>query len=334
MAAPSNHWKLGLFVVAGLLLTLGTVVVIGARSMQEDVGVYVSFFDESVQGLEVGSPIKFRGVTIGSVGKIQVAPDRRHVEVESELGVDELTRLGLDIAKEKPLFGAPRRLVMAPDLRLQLASGGLTGVKFLQLDFFDVAQYPPPELPFKVPDNTIPTAPSMMKSLEDSLLLIANRLPEITDQVSSIAGEIDAVVRDINDRQIPERIVSTLDTMDGLLTITLGKVAQVDAKGLSRSGNRTLRSITGAADRLDGILAHIDEDDGLLTSVERASDAVGDTLRDAEGLGGQLVDTLESVQTSARSIRKLTEALEQDPEMLMKGRTPEKKQDSTPEKKQ
>lgn len=325
MAAPTNHWKLGLFVVAGLAMALAAVALLGARSMQREVALYVSYFDESVQGLEVGSPIKFRGVTIGTVGKIRVAPDHRHVEVESEIGLEELTRLGLDIGEKPRLFDAPRKLVMTADLRLQLASAGLTGVKFLQLDFFDARHYPPPRLPFQVPKNYIPSAPSMMKSLEDSILLIANRLPEITDQVSSIAGEIDVIVRDVSDRQIPERIVSTLDTMDGLLATTQKVIGQVDAKGLSRNGNRTLVSVNGAAGRLDEILARINQDDGLITSVERASDSVGDTLRDADGLGGQLVDTLESVQTSARSIRKLTEALEQDPEMLVKGRTPEKK---------
>ena len=87
MAAPTNHWKLGLFVVVGFVLALSTVAVLGARSLRKEVVQYVSYFDESVQGLEAGSPIKFRGVTIGTVGKIDVAPDHRHVEVTSELGV-------------------------------------------------------------------------------------------------------------------------------------------------------------------------------------------------------------------------------------------------------
>ncbi|MEO5730037.1 MAG: MlaD family protein, partial [Byssovorax sp.] len=89
MSAPTNHWKLGLFVVVGVVLTLTTVAVLGARSLRKEVSRYVSYFDESVQGLEVGSPIKFRGVTIGTVGKIDVAVDHRHVEVTSDLGVAE-----------------------------------------------------------------------------------------------------------------------------------------------------------------------------------------------------------------------------------------------------
>ena len=323
MAAPQNHWKLGLFVVAGLALALATVAVLGARSMQHEVGLYVSYFDESVQGLEVGSPIKFRGVTIGTVGKIDVAPDHRHVEVESELGVEQLARLGLDVGKQPARYGAARKLVMAADLRLQLASSGLTGVKFLQLDFFDVSANPPPELPFPVPKNYIPTTPSMMKNLEDSLTRMMNRLPEIAEQTASILGEIDVIVRDVRDRRLPEQLAATIDTVDDILAEAREKIAQVDARGLSRDAKRTLVGVTAAVGRLDGVLARVDRNDGLLSSVQRASDALGDTLRDADGLGGQLVDTLVSVQGSARSLRQFTEALEQDPDMLLKGRAPE-----------
>ena len=327
MAAPTNHWKLGLFVIAGLAMAMAVVVLLAARSMQRDVVLYTSYFDESVQGLEVGSPIKFRGVTIGTVSKIEVAPDHRHVEIESALGVDELTRLGLDIEEEPGLFNVvnPPKLEMAEDLRLQLASSGLTGVKFLQLDFFDVVAYPPPELPFQVPDNYIPTAPSTMKGLEDGVVRMMKRLPEITDQIALITGEIEGIVSDVRARQLPERVAATLDEVNGLLATVHGKIDQVDTRGISRDARRTLEGVIGAVGRLDGILARVNQDDGLLTSVQRGTDAIGDLLHGADGLGGQMVDTLGSVQAAVRSFRKFTEALEQDPDMLLKGRSPERK---------
>src|SRR5512132_158624 len=133
MSAPTNHWKLGLFVVVGVVLTLTTVAVLGARSLRKEVSRYVTYFDESVQGLEVGSPIKFRGVTIGTVGKIDVAVDHRHVEVTSDLGVAELNRLGLNMADATD--NSRKKLDVATDLRVQLASAGLTGVKLPPLDF-------------------------------------------------------------------------------------------------------------------------------------------------------------------------------------------------------
>lgn len=323
MAAPQNHWKLGLFVVAGLALTLAVVVVIGARSMQEEVALYESYFDESVQGLDVGSPIKFRGVTVGYVGKIDVAPDHRHVMVESELGVEALTRLGLDVVPGKVRFGAARKLVMSADLRLQLASSGLTGVKFLQLDFFDVALFPPPELPFPVPENTIPTAPSLMKNLEDTITSVMNSLPQITAQTSSILAEVDVIVREVREQRLPDRLAATIDTVDDLLAVAQQKLELVDTEGISQGAKRSLAGVSTALRSVDLILARVAREGGLLTGVERATGAVGDALRDTSGLGGQLVDTLVSVQATARSLRRFTDALEQDPDMLLKGRSPE-----------
>jgi paraquat-inducible protein B len=384
MAAPHNHWKLGLFVVIGLALALGTVAFLGARSMVKEVVAYVSYFDESVQGLEVGSPIKFRGVTIGYVANIQVAPDRRHVEVITELGVEELIRLGLDAGMKPALSEDPRRLKMAADLRLQLASSGLTGVKFLQLDFFDVDANPLPDLPFPVPDHYIPTVPSMLKNLDDSLTRMMNSLPEITERASSILGEVESMVRDLRDQQIPEHITATIETANTLLVTVQDKVGQLDteelsnggkrtlaaaddlfaviqkkleqldAEGLSHSALQTLRSVddflatareavrkldtaglsrgaarvladaSNALGQLGSFLSSAGRDGGLLASIEGTSNAIGDMVRDADGLGEQLVDTLAAVQASLRSIRRLTDALELDPDMLLKGRNSER----------
>jgi len=324
MTIERQHWKLGFFVLAGLAIALIAIVTIGVRSMHKDVGLYVSYFDESVQGLEVGAPIKFRGVRIGMVEQIVVAPDHRHVEVESAIEIDALVRLGLDIAKEPRRFGAIPKLQMSKDLRLQLASAGLTGVKFLQLDFFDVRAFPPPDLPFKVPENYIPTASSMMKNLEDSIILIANRLPEITDLVAAIASDVDMIISDLNNQQIPQQISTTLENMNQLIETTEKVIRQVDAKKLSKNANQALGSVAGAARQLDGVLVRINKDDGLITGLDQAGNAVEETLRGGDGLGGEMIETLESVQSLSRSLRKLSEAIDQDADMLLKGRSPER----------
>ena len=95
MSAPTNHWKLGAFVVGSVLIGLTAAALLTAQTMQIVTVTYTSYFDESVTGLEVGSPVRFRGVTIGNVSAIDVAPDRRHVEVTYALGVKVLKRLGL-----------------------------------------------------------------------------------------------------------------------------------------------------------------------------------------------------------------------------------------------
>lgn len=320
MSAPTNHWKLGLFVVVGVVLTLTTVAVLGARSLRKEVSRYVSYFDESVQGLEAGSPIKFRGVTIGTVGKIDIAQDHRHVEVTSELGVAELNRLGLNITTGPINDTTRKKLDVATDLRVQLASAGLTGVKFLQLDFFVVADNPPPVLTFPVPENYIPAAASTMKNIEDSLVRTMNRLPEIADQMSAILVKVDTVLADVHDKRIPEQMTMTLTNTNNLILDARKKLDGVKADKISDGAEKTLVGLNETVTRMNRMLASIDGDKGLLVSLGHASDAIGDTAHNADGVGADLQDTLKSVQDAAKSIHKLADALEKEPDMLVKGR--------------
>ncbi len=320
MSAPTNHWKLGLFVVVGFAMTLGAVGWLGACSMRKKADNYVSYFDESVQGLEVGSPIKFRGVTIGTVGKIDIADDHRMVEVTSALGTEELTRLGLNEAIGPTAPGAPKKLEQGLGLRVQLASSGLTGVKFLLLDFFTVADNPEPVLPFPVPDRYIPAVPSTMKNIEDSLVRVVQRLPDIVDQLGAVLDKLDFVIGGLRDEDLPQKLVALLEGASAVVGEAQQKIAGVDAGRLSRDASRTLRSLGDAVKQMNALLFRMDGDKGLVASATRASDALGDTARGADGIGGQMENTLSAVEKAAKSIQKLANALEKDPDMLLKGR--------------
>ena len=106
----------------------------GAARFRKDTSRYHSYFNESVQGLELGAPVKFRGVTIGHVSGIEIAPDHRMVDVVSELDSRKVMRMGLTETGE---VDGTERFAIPPDLRAQLNSQGITGVKFISMDFFD-----------------------------------------------------------------------------------------------------------------------------------------------------------------------------------------------------
>ena len=95
MSAPTNHFKLGLFVILSFGAMVAAGVTLGTNAIKKDTTKYHTYFNESVQGLDVGSPVKFRGVTIGAVSSIEVAPDHRHVDVIEELDAKEIKRMGL-----------------------------------------------------------------------------------------------------------------------------------------------------------------------------------------------------------------------------------------------
>lgn len=315
MSTPSNHWKLGLFVTLGVVLSLITMVVLGARTLQHETIPYTFYFDESVQGLEKGSPTKFRGVTIGNVSKIDVAPDQRRVEVTSDMDVSELKRLGLAETR-----GLKIHLIKPPDLRVQLASQGLTGVKFLLIDFYDPAVYPPPALPFATPENYVPTATSTMKQLEDTVTKAVDRLPQIVDGLLALVNKVNAMLETFDVKGISEQGLATLKTTNKMLLSVQSSVDKLDAPGISLRVKTTLDNLSTTLAQLNAVANRLSDDKGLLASAQRTSDAMGRVARNTGAATAQLEDTLRGIQEAAESIQRVAEGLEKDPDMLLKGR--------------
>jgi paraquat-inducible protein B len=304
-----------LFVVAGVVLTLAMLVVLGARSLQKDTVPFVTYFDESVQGLEVGSPVKFRGVVVGAVSAINIAPDRRHVETVSDLESDAVRRLGLTGGKASS--ATPR---VPSDLRVQIASAGITGVKFLQIDFFVEKDNPPPSLPFKAPGNYIPAAVSMMKNVEDAVTRAMNRIPEVADNILMVTTRLDRILAEVEGYHLSDQAQAVLGRTDRVLGRIDGALSGLQTEKLSARAQGALGNIDEVATRMNALLDRTTAQDGLMASAQRASDAVGDAARNATGIGTQLDETLQAVHEAADSVQKLADALELDSDMLLKGR--------------
>ena len=89
METSTTHWKLGLFLVLGLVSVALAVSLFGMQAIGQRTGDYQTYSDESVGGLGVGSSVRFRGITtIGRVARVGLAPDRRHVEITCALAVE------------------------------------------------------------------------------------------------------------------------------------------------------------------------------------------------------------------------------------------------------
>jgi phospholipid/cholesterol/gamma-HCH transport system substrate-binding protein len=316
MAAPTNHWKLGLFVVVAFVVAMASIVALGARSLKKTTVSYKTYYDESVQGLDVGSPVKFRGVTIGSVSVIDVAPDHRHVETTLELDVQNLTDLGLSTVP-----GEKARINVPPDLRAQLGSSGITGVKFISIDFFSIKDNPVEALPFPVPENTIPSAQSTMKNLEDSVVHAVDRFPEVADQIVHLLGQMSRMLDALDEKHLGDRAGDTVNNVNSLVEELRVALRGVDTVKLSQEAQETMTNLNTTLARTTSLLDRLQGDKGVIASTERASNAVGDMAHGARGLGVEIEATLRDVQGAAASVQRLGDALERDPDMLLKGRS-------------
>jgi phospholipid/cholesterol/gamma-HCH transport system substrate-binding protein len=315
MATPTNHWKLGLFVVVGVVLALTTITFLGAQSLKKQVVSYLTYFDESVQGLEVGSPVKFRGVTVGTVSAIGIATDRRHVAVTSELAITDLSDLGLSVGK-----GDKSKIRVPTDLRMQVASQGITGVKFLLIDFFETKDNPRPELPFPVPENYIPAAVSTMKNLEDAVVRAVNRIPEIAQGIVVAIGKVNRLLDDLQKGNLLQDAAATLARANQVLASLQGELNQSHVGKLSTEAQEALTLLKETIGQTNALLSRLDGEKGLVASAQRASNAMGDVAVGAGTLGPELEETLRDVQEFTGAIQRVADALERDPDMLLKGR--------------
>ncbi len=316
MASPTNHFKLGLFVLAGVACLVGAVVAFGARNQHKDTVAFHTYFNESVTGLEVGAPVRFRGVNIGQVATIEIAEDHRMVDVRSEILVADITRMGITEQ------GPPSNVVYAlpPDLRAQLGSQGITGVKFVSMDLFDRKANPLPVLPFTAARNYVPAASSLFKSLEDTVTNAMIKLPELIDAIVAIAGKVDRVMAALEKDDVTGKAAATLGHVDQVLASMHVAVAHLDGQHLPERAATTIDDVRAGIKKLDAVLDRIGGDAGLVASSQRTMDAYGDVGRGARGASGELSATLREVREAAEALRALVAALERDPEMLVKGR--------------
>jgi ABC-type transporter Mla subunit MlaD len=313
MQISTTYWKLGLFLVvvcACVVLGLG---LFGSHAIGQKTVDYATYVDESVGGLGDGSPVRFRGLTIGRVKRIDLAPDRRHVEITCALGVARLHHLGLTA-------DGGSALALQPDMRAQLAQPGLTGPQVLAIDYFDPATHPPPELPFPVSTRTIPSTPSSFAGLGDSLAVAVGQLPELIGRASRLFGAVSEMATRLDDAGFGERTDEALRSANEVLVLMRDELAKLGTERVPEQLGRAVGTLDSALSQLDRLISHLDGEQGLVTSAQRASDAVGEAARGSHDLARQLDATLRDVRRTAETVRRLADALDRDPDIFLKGR--------------
>ena len=178
MSAKANFFKIGLFVIAAVLIGVVAVIVLGAGTLFQKKVMIETYFEESVQGLEDGSPLKFRGVRIGKIAEITLVgkeypTDRRYVLIRANL-LPEMLRV-----KTTPLTRADMKTEVEKGLRVRLTFQGLTGSAHLEMDYLDPGLHPPLNIDWKPKYCYIPSTPSTITRLGVALDRIMKNLESI-----------------------------------------------------------------------------------------------------------------------------------------------------------
>lgn len=290
MPGTVTHFKLGLLAIITIAGLFTVALMLGIRATRTETVTYHTYFDESVQGLSIGAQVKFRGVRIGSVERFDLAPDRRLVDVALSIDARAAERLHLTEA--------------GPQLGAQLRGQGITGVRIVDIDFFDPDANPPPVLSFPPAAPYIPSRPSVLKSLEGQVDAVARRLPSFADRTASVLVKLDGVLDDVRTQQLARRVGRLVDELGG---------------AVARFGHLE-RKAARALDKVTGVVAGFEGDHGLAASAQRATQSIEDVGRKAAGATDDLQQTLRDLSDAAQAVREFLETLERDPDMLLKGR--------------
>lgn len=330
MKKPSPR-LIGAFVTLALLLMIGTVMFLGSSSLFSKNTRFILFFDQSINGLNEGSTVKFRGVPVGVVERIMIRTEGQRTNstaIPVIIKIDR-TRLENDLGLIDKVFN-PDSIQSAIDrglvAELSLESF-ITGQLFVEFSF-----NPRPDTQFVrhlVEENGVMEIPTLSSSLD-----------EITDDVA-------AIIADISELDIDKLVMNINQVLENAAAVLAG----FDSKEVSRS-------ITGAADSVSGFiqsgrLAHTLEtaetvmreisetvktynlEDGPLAArLESWTVSLNTTLDELNSLSAQagammapdgnlrleLERLLRELSRAALSIRTLADYLEENPNSVLTGR--------------
>jgi len=306
VTAPANRWKLGLFVVSGCAAAVVGLTWVGMRELKRAFHTVDAYFDEALTGLEEGSPVKFRGVTIGVVERIRVADDKKHLRVQASLYDDYLSDLGLDVAALDDGGKLPE------NLRAQVVMSWVTSTSFIQVDFFPDPPSGPQFLPFPVAANTIRTVPSTAKSLEAASREFLRELPEMAVAAREL---IEMLRSDLQAARVPE----LARQLQGLM-----QAAERELEGMR--GEKTIATATATLASMQQTATSLQElADSLKKQIEASrlaetTASVRDAAGSVGGAGQEIHGEVRHLHAVLEAIERLVALLERDPGALLRGR--------------
>jgi len=310
---------LGAFIVGGLLLIALGLIVIGARGLFTQKSKLVLYFPGSINGLQVGSSVKFKGVTIGQVASIRIALAKADAPVSIPVTVEIDNTLIADVTGD-PLDMGNRPLVktmITKGLRGSLEMESfLTGMLYVGLNIYPNA--PPPV--FAAPPGGPPEIPTIQTGLQK----LAGSLPKverILDRVENVASELEAMLKQVQTGKINQSVLETLADVQRILRAPSLTNTFVAVQEMATEFRLTATDLR--ADLKPMMKQLTDTATGADKTVEELNRVLVDARRlvgDDSPMVGQLVSTLSEFQRTAVSLRQLADYLSRNPQSILTGR--------------
>ncbi|MBM3390625.1 MAG: MCE family protein [Betaproteobacteria bacterium] len=332
MSRKADPTLIGIFVLGAIALAVTTILLVAGDDWFRKHSQHLLYFEGAAHGLQVGAPVVFLGVKVGTVKKIQLGLDESNhqfvvpvtIEVEPQV---VRTRSGerIDLRDRETL----RRLVergLRARLRLQSI---LTGQLYVDLDF-----HPDKPARFVAADPAVSEIPTIRTAVQElTRKLEGFPMDTFLADVMAIGASLSRTLDTPETRNLPKRMDATLKHLESLaarLDAKSGPILEetradlVEMKKALVAAQAAMARLEGAADRV-GALAGADSElvrnltqasaelAGAAQTVRRLAESESPTVQHAN-------QALKEIARAAEALRKLAELLEQQPDAILRGK--------------
>jgi phospholipid/cholesterol/gamma-HCH transport system substrate-binding protein len=178
METDKHYFFEGLFIIVSALGLAFFFVWVANAGHRDDI-VYRIHFTESVDGLALGDPVKFRGVNVGTVKSMAIDPDD-----------PRLVQVDVRLRKDAPI---------KTDTKAVLKLKGITGVMFIELDG---GSPDAPSLALATAEGRLPEIPSEKSTLTtflDELPRVVEKFGRLEDKASKVVADVGGVTGKIKE---------------------------------------------------------------------------------------------------------------------------------------
>jgi paraquat-inducible protein B len=321
--SQQKSFAIGAFIVGAILLVFIALLFFSGGQIFSPKERVIMYFEESVQGLQIGAPVKLKGVVLGEIIDIQINfpsddsnGDGKNIAttVTADLALQRISRKGVTVDRE--FFED----AIGKGLRAQLNfQSFLTGLLYVELDFFPDTK---PTL-YKLQNKylELPTAPTAFEEISKNLQEI--NIKGLVDNLDKLTAQVTKLVQS----GAIEQTLGSVKTAADSVTLT--------SNALNQEVTVLSKNLTNTSDELNKLLITLNQQTPLIagninTSLMELQKSLNQFTKTAEGINqscsedaplvNQLTTTLEDVSRSAKAFRSLSETLEQQPEALLRGK--------------
>lgn len=310
---------IGAFIFGAIILVfIALLFFSGGRIFAEKAPV-VMYFNNSVQGLQVGAPVKLKGVVIGEISDISIdfpndSSQGVTASVHADLLLKRINLKGIQVGEE--FFSH----AIENGLRAQLNYLSLlTGQLYVELDF-----YPNTSARFHDDKDSLLELPTIATDFE-SLFKDLQSL-----NLKNVITNVDKLAQQLSDIAASGKIQQALDNFDSAATAVRNTAAHIDTTQATL-GTKSAEVLA----KLDSLLMKLNKDEPqmveslnlslaalhkTLVSIDQLANQAGNSLDQNSPLVIELTNTLAEISRTARALRSLSETLDEQPEAIIRGK--------------